>query len=140
MQFKLFLSFLYFSSIAVQDQDEMEVVKSPKQKVHSNSSEAGTPKTPKSAKFEGNKFFGPNFSIEGLLNYIFYSINYYLASITNVTILYKIIGFVCFYKTLHFKVFFKTFQTSELLFADNNFFECLQACKSSVFQQASTFL
>lgn len=55
---------IYFIS-AVQDQEEMEIVKSPKQKIPSSSSEAGTPKTPKSAKFEGNKFFGPNFSIEG---------------------------------------------------------------------------
>lgn len=97
MQFKLFFLFLYFSSIAVQDQDEMEVVKSPKQKVHSNSSEAGTPKTPKSAKFEGNKFFGPNFSIEGLLLFFsfelhFFLFNYNLVSVTNVAILYKIFG------------------------------------------------
>lgn len=54
----------------------MEVVKSPKQKVHSNSSEAGTPKTPKSAKFEGNKFFGPNFSIEGLILFFSFELHF----------------------------------------------------------------
>ncbi|GFY59924.1 protein capicua homolog [Trichonephila inaurata madagascariensis] len=49
-----------------QDQDDAEPVKSPcKPKGQSSSSEAGTPKTPKSAAvFEGNKFFGPNFTIE----------------------------------------------------------------------------
>ncbi|XP_054717363.1 protein capicua homolog [Uloborus diversus] len=51
-----------------QDQDEVEPVKSPtKPKNQSSSSEAGTPKTPKSTKFEGNKFFGPNFSIEDFI-------------------------------------------------------------------------
>ncbi|GIX78817.1 protein capicua homolog [Caerostris extrusa] len=49
-----------------QDQDDPESAKSPcRPKGHSSSSEAGTPKTPKSAAvFEGNKFFGPNFSLE----------------------------------------------------------------------------
>ncbi|XP_071036974.1 protein capicua homolog [Parasteatoda tepidariorum] len=49
-----------------QDQEEVEAMKSPcKPKSQSSSSETGTPKTPKSAaKFEGIKFFGPNFSIE----------------------------------------------------------------------------
>ncbi|KAF8774863.1 Protein capicua like protein [Argiope bruennichi] len=48
-----------------QDQDDPESAKSPcKPKAQSSSSEAGTPKTPKSAVFEGNKFFGPNFSLE----------------------------------------------------------------------------
>lgn len=45
----------------------MESIKSPTKQIgQSSSSEAGTPKTPKSAAvFEGNKFFGPNFSLEG---------------------------------------------------------------------------
>lgn len=33
---------------------------------YSSSSEAGTPKTPKSAKIEGNQFFGPTFNLEAL--------------------------------------------------------------------------
>ncbi|XP_067131698.1 protein capicua homolog isoform X2 [Centruroides vittatus] len=37
-----------------------------KSSCYSSSSEAGTPKTPKSAKIEGNQFFGPTFNLEAL--------------------------------------------------------------------------
>lgn len=50
---------------STQDDTESEAGSS-KPRNYSSSSEAGTPKTPRSAKFEGTQFFGPDFNLDTL--------------------------------------------------------------------------
>uniref|UniRef100_T1J6P3 HMG box domain-containing protein n=1 Tax=Strigamia maritima TaxID=126957 RepID=T1J6P3_STRMM len=52
--------------VAAQDETEGESSTGSKSRRYSSSSDAGTPKTPKSDKFEGTQFFGPDFNLEAV--------------------------------------------------------------------------